>query len=175
MKIITSIAMAMTLSMAVSVAQAQTTVVPTEKPFRVAVGVYNPVGGAIKSAMGSSIPMISFSYDAGKTTSERPVIYGVYLDFAQNHRQGTNNSVTAFGVSGRYLSRAPVTSGRYFGGAGIGSYDVKLGSSNSKVGGKLFGGYEHNNGYFGEITYHMINKINGSDPSAVSFVVGRRF
>ena len=161
--------------MVASTAQAQTTMLTSEKPFRASIGTYNPTSGATRTAMGSSLPMISLSYDAGKSTAEKPTIYGVYFDYAQNNRNGTNNSVTAFGVSARYLSRAPVTSGRYFAGAGIGSYSVKIGNSNSKIGGKLFGGYELNNGYFGEVTYHMINKVHGNDPSALAFSVGRRF
>ena len=147
----------------------------TEKPFRAAVGTYNPVGSAIRGAMGSMLPMLSLSYDIGKNMAAKPLIFGVFFDYAQHNRNGTNNSVSAFGLSGRYLDRAPLTSGRAFYGAGIGSYDIKMGSSNSKIGGKIFGGYERNDGYFGEVTYHMINKINGSDPSAVSLVVGRRF
>ena len=119
--------------------------------------------------------MINFTYEMGKTMAEKPMIYGVFLDFAQNRHSGTNNSETAFGVSTRYLSRTPLNSGRYFVGGGVGSYDVKMGSSSSKVGGKLFGGYESNNGYYGEVTYHVINKINGSDPSSLGFAIGRRF
>lgn len=175
MKIKTYVAIMITLGTAVSGSQAQDVLLSAEKPFRVAVGTYNPMGSTIRGAMGATLPMISLSYDAGKSTSEKPMIYGVYFDFAQNRHSGTNNSVTAFGVSARYLSRAPLTNGRYFVGGGVGSYDVKMGSSNSKVGGKVFGGYELNNGYFGEATYHVINKIHGDDPSAVAIAVGRRF
>ena len=171
----TMIAMTIALGMAVSSAQAQTTILTPEKPFRVSIGTYNPTSGGTRTAMGATLPMISLSYDVGKSTAEKPTIAGVYFDYAQNNRHGTTNSVTAFGVSARYLSRAPVTHGRFFAGAGIGSYSVKIGNSNSKIGGKLFGGYELNDGYFGEITYHMINKVHGNDPSALAFSVGRRF
>lgn len=146
-----------------------------EKPFRAALGIYNPVGGAIRSAMGTTLPMLSLSYDLGKTMASRPLLYSVFFDYAQLRQHGTNNSMSAFGLEGRYLSRAPVSVGRYFVGAGVGSYDIKMGSSNSKIGGKLFGGYERNDGYYGQVTYHMINKINGSDPSALALAVGRRF
>lgn len=158
-----------------STAQAQTTMMASEKPFRASIGTYNPTSGGTRTAMGATLPMISLSYDAGKSTAARPLIAGVYFDYAQNNRNGTTNSVAAFGVSARYLSRAPVTQGRYFAGAGIGSYSVKIGNSNSKIGGKLFGGYERNDGYFGEVTYHMINKVHGNDPSALAFSIGRRF
>jgi len=171
----TMIAITIALGIAGSTAQAQTTILTSEKPFRVSIGTYNPTSGATRTAMGSTLPMLSLSYDAGKSTAERPTILGVYFDYAQNNRNGTTNSVAAFGVSARYLSRAPVTHGRYFIGGGIGSYSVKMGNSNSKIGGKIFGGYELNDGYFGEVTYHMINKVHGNDPSALAFAIGRRF
>ena len=173
----TSMMTAMTIALAIagSTAHAQTTILPSEKPFRISIGTYNPTSGATRTAMGATLPMLSLSYDAGKSTAEKPTILGVYFDYAQNNRNGNNNSVTAFGVSARYLSRAPLTHGRYFAGAGIGSYNVRIGSSNSKIGGKIFGGYELNDGYFGEVTYHMINKVHGNDPSALAFSVGRRF
>lgn len=175
MKINTLITIVLTLGMTASITHAQDVILPAEKPFRIAIGTYNPMATSTKQIMGATLPMISLSYDAGKSTSEKPMIYGVYFDFAQNRHSGTNNSVTAFGVSARYLSRAPLTNGRYFMGGGVGSYDVKIGRANSKVGGKLFGGYELNNGYYGEVTYHLINKVNGNDPSAVALAVGRRF
>ncbi len=172
---ITTIATMVGLGFLASMAQAQDVMLTPQKPFRVAIGTYNPMGSTIRQSMGGTLPMLSLSYDATKSTADKPMIYGAYFDYAQNRRSGTNNSVTAFGVSARYLSQAPVTSSRYFIGGGIGSYDVKVGGSNSKIGGKVFGGYELNNGYFGELTYHIINKIHGDDPSAVAIAIGRRF
>ena len=175
MKMTTLFTVVTVLGMSVSMAQAQTTVLKPEQPFRVAIGTYNPMASSIKKSMGATLPMISLSYDATKSTADKPLMFGVFFDFAQNRKQGTNTSVTAFGISARYLSQAPVTSGRFFVGAGVGSYDVKIGTSNSKVGGKIFGGYEMNNGYFGELTYHMLAKVHGDDPSAVALAIGRRF
>ena len=175
MKTSTVIAMVIGLGAMTTIAQAQTVMLTPEKPFRVAVGTYNPMGSTIRQSMGGTLPMLSLSYDATKSTADKPMIYGLFFDYAQNRHSGTNNSVTAFGASARYLSQAPVSSSRYFIGGGIGSYDVKIGSSNSKIGGKVFGGYELNNGYFGELTYHILNKIHGDDPSAVAIAIGRRF
>ena len=124
MKINTLTTIVLTLGTTASIAHAQNVIVPAEKSFRIAVGTYNPMATSTKEIMGATLPMISLSYDAGKSTSEKPMIYGVYFDFAQNRHSGTNNSVTAFGVSARYLSRAPLTNGRYFIGGGVGSYDV---------------------------------------------------
>ena len=154
---------------------AQEVITKTESPIKASLGVYSPLGGATRNAMGSILPLLSLSYEAGKTLSDKPILYGAFFDYAQNRKNGTNTSVTAFGVSARYLSQSPRSQDRYFYGAGVGSYDVKIGTSNSKVGGKLFGGYERNDGYFGEVSYHMLSKINGNDPSALSFSVGRRF
>jgi hypothetical protein len=164
-----------TLGALASTSHAQDVLITTQKPLRVSIGTYNPMASSVRSAMGATLPMIGLTYDAGKTLADKPMIYGAYLDFAQNRKQGTNTSLTAFGVSGRYLSTSPRSKDRYFAGAGVGSYNVKIGSTSSKVGGKLFGGYERNDGYFGEVAYHMIAKVAGSDPSAVSFAVGRRF
>lgn len=158
-----------------SVAKAQEVMLSAEKPFRIAIGTYNPMGSSIRQAMGATLPMLSLSYDAGKSTAEKPMVYGVYFDFAQNRHAGTNTSMTALGFSARYLSRAPLSKARSFVGAGIGSYNIKIGDSNSKVGGKLFGGYELNNGYYAEVAYHIINKVHGDDPSAAAISIGRRF
>jgi hypothetical protein len=175
MKINTMIAIVALVNALTSVASAQDMVTDTKRPIKVSIGTYNPLGGASRRAMGSTLPMISLTYEAGKTMQDKPVLFGAFFDYAQNRKQGTNVSVTAFGVSARYLSQSPRSQDRYFYGAGIGSYDVKIGTSNSKVGGKLFGGYERNDGYFGEVAYHMLSKINGNDPSALSFAIGRRF
>jgi hypothetical protein len=155
--------------------QAQDVMYSVEKPFRVSVGVYSPSSSGMRNAVGSSLPLLSLSYDLSKTASEKPLMYSAYFDYGQNRKNGTNNSLTAFGVSARTLSRAPITSGRYFVGGGVGSYTVKVGDSNSKIGGKVFAGYEMNNGFFGEATYHVINKIHGTDPSGLSISVGKRF
>lgn len=175
MKNMTVIAFALTLLASSSEIFAQEVVVRAQNPLKVSIGTYNPVGGATRQAMGATLPMVSFSYDAGKTQADKPILYGAFLDYAQNRKNGTNTSVTAFGVTARYLSQSPRIGDRYFYGAGIGSYDVKIGTSNSKIGGKLFAGYEHNTGYYGEMSYHMLSKINGNDPSAVSLTVGKRF
>ncbi|MBB6050785.1 hypothetical protein [Armatimonas rosea] len=163
------------LTSVIATSQAQEVMLSAEKPFRIAIGTYNPMGSTIRQAMGATLPMLSLSYDAGKSTAEKPMIYGVYFDFAQNRHAGTNNSVTALGFSARYLSRAPVSKARSFVGAGIGSYNIKIGDSNSKVGGKLFGGYELNDGFYAEVAYHIINKVHGDDPSAAAISIGRRF
>lgn len=159
----------------VSSACAEDVVVKTESPIKASIGVYNPVGGATRNAMGSTLPMLSIGYEPGKTTADKPLLFGAFFDYAQNKKNGTNASMTAFGVSARYISQSPRSADRYFYGAGVGSYDVKIGTSNSKVGAKIFGGYERNDGYFGQVSYHMLSKINGNDPSALSFSVGRRF
>lgn len=172
----TTILCAVTLSAVLSpMAHAQTVMTTTNQPFRAAIGVYSPSSSGMRRAAGSSMPMLSLSYDVSKTLDEKPLIYGVYFDYAQNKQNGTTNSLTAFGISGRYLTSAPLGRARYYAGGGVGSYSVKVGSTNSKIGGKLFGGYERNDGYYGEASYHIINKVNGFDPSGLGLQIGKRF
>ena len=172
MKIITSF---LALTLIVGASQAQTTMITPEKPFRVSIGTYNPGKSNVRDLIGSSLPQISLGYDISKTLTKKPLLYGVYLDYAQNHHSGTSNSIAGFGIQGRYLSSSPVNAGHFYAGAGIGSYSVKIGKSNSKIGGKIFGGYELHSGYFADFTYTLINKVSGYDPNGVVFAIGRRF
>jgi hypothetical protein len=175
MKTITTVALATILLTIGTAVQAEDVLLTTEKPFRVAIGGYNPRGTSFRNTIGTTLPLISLSYDASKSTSEKPTIYSVYFDYAQNKRNGNNNSVSGFGIALRQLTTPPVTKERVFVGAGLGTYNIRVGSSNSKIGGKVFVGYEQNNGFFTELTYHVINKVHGTDASAASLSIGRRF
>jgi hypothetical protein len=124
-----------------------------EKPIRVLVGTYMPSNKALKNATSSNWTSLGVSYDFGKTKSDKPWIYSLFVDNATKKKGTVNNTLTGFGLSGRYLLGTPNASSHTYLTAGIGSYRFKAGSaSESKVGFKLGGGYELSNGFFGELT-----------------------
>jgi hypothetical protein len=124
-----------------------------EKPIRVLVGTYMPSNKALKNATGKNWTSLGVSYDFGKTKSDKPWIYSLFVDNATKKKSGVTNTLTGFGLSGRYLFSTPSAAAHTYLTAGIGSYRFKAGSaSESKVGFKFGGGYELSNGFFGEIT-----------------------
>ncbi len=124
-----------------------------EKPIRVLVGAYMPSNKAVKSATGKNWTSLGVSYDFGKTKSDKPWIYSLFVDNATKKKGTVSSTLTGFGLSGRYLFSTPNASSHTYLTAGVGSYRLKSGaSSQSKVGFKLGGGYELSNGFFGELT-----------------------
>jgi hypothetical protein len=123
-----------------------------EKPIRVLVGTYMPSNSTFKNATAKNWTSLGVSYDLGKTKSDKPWIYSVYLDNATKKSGTVNNTITGIGVSARYLLGTPNASSHTYLLGGVGSYRVKTGStSTSKVGFRVGGGYELSNGFFGEL------------------------
>jgi hypothetical protein len=123
-----------------------------EKPIRILVGTYMPNNSALKNATGKNWTSFGVSYDLGKTKSDKPWIYSLYVDSASKKRGTVNNTLTGIGVSARYLLGTPSAASHTYILGGVGSYRVKSGpASESKVGFKLGGGYELSNGFFGEV------------------------
>lgn len=128
-----------------------------EKPFRISVGAFMPSKAALKNVSGKSWTSFGVSYDLGKTTSDKPWIYGVYADFTgkKGEVNGTriSNDMYGIGVSARYLFSSPDAPSTAYAIGGVGAYRLKSGTSTSnKIGFKIGGGYEWKNGLFGEVT-----------------------
>jgi hypothetical protein len=127
-----------------------------EKPIRISVGSFMPSKAALKNVSGKNWTSFGASYDLGKTKSDKPWIYSVYVDHATkkgtvNNASVTNN-LTGIGVSTRYLFSSPDSPSHAYFTAGVGSYRLKSGAnSTSKIGFKVGGGYELSNGLFGEL------------------------
>ena len=161
------------------------------KPIRVLAGIFNANKGSEKVGVN-----VGVSYDFMKSTSSMPAIYSVYVDYnerddvsfgstegSQGERQGRDIDLgverklsrTGIGVAARFLTSSADDAAHAYYGAGIGSYSVKFRGTDSKIGGKIFGGYELNNGWFGELDYTLIPKINGIDVSGLGLRAGYRF
>jgi hypothetical protein len=123
-----------------------------EKPIRILVGTYMPSNSTFKNNTGKNWTSFGVSYDLGKTKSDKPWIYSLFVDNATKKRGTVNNTITGIGLSARYLLGTPSASAHTYLIGGVGSYRAKSGqASQSKVGFKLGGGYELSNGFFGEV------------------------
>ena len=172
MKLYQLLATVVGLTGVVGVASAQTKDV--EKPFRVQVGSFMPSKAALKSAVGKNWTSFGVAYELQKKKGvEKPLIYGVYVDYATKKRGGVSNNLTGIGAQARYLLGSPTDHDHAYVIGGIGSYTFKrTGSSyKSKIGFKAGGGYEMNNGLYGEVTAVS----PGNNANGVNLSVGFRF
>ncbi|WP_395094135.1 hypothetical protein [Armatimonas sp.] len=141
-----------------------------EKPIRVLAGIFSAASGANKQRTA-----IGVGYDFMKTAATNPTVYGVFLDYNSKKVAGVTTSLTGVGISGRFYLESANAAGKPYATLGVGSYTLKAGTSQSKIGGKLGIGYELNNGWLGELSSTMIQKIGGKDPGGVTFGIGYRF
>lgn len=141
-----------------------------EKPIRVLAGIFNATNGTNKSRTA-----IGVGYDFMKSAATNPTVYGIYLDYNGKKTAGVTTSLTGVGVSGRFYLESANAAGKPYATLGVGSYTLKSGASQSKLGGKLGLGYELNNGWLGEIDYTTLQKIGGVDAGGTNFRIGYRF
>lgn len=151
------------LAMAAGAAFAQDDVRP--RPYRLSVGTYDAnTGGSRRS--------FNFSYDlAFKKPTQG--FYSVYVDTNSKRRNGVTNSLTGVGVSLRLENAG--TDGHFYRGVGLGLYTIKAGATRSRMGGKLFVGYERKEGVFAEAGYTLIPKVSGVNASGLGLSLGYRF
>jgi len=171
--------------------------VKVEKPITIKLGGYFLTDSKAKDAVGSPAFSYGASYDFGKTKSEAPIIYGLYVDGFNKSRtsgglKGELSDIIA-GVDGRYNFTPATEVVRFYGGAGIGisflhgkketnvsngeSGTTKVEDSENKTtfGGKLFAGAEYGPGILAEISYNFPGKVAGLNASGFGLQVGYRF
>ena len=163
-------ALALLGGLGTTAAHAQTTVtaLPVQKPFRIGAGVAFPTEGG-----SDTVFSVGASYDFGKSTAEKPLLGGLYLDY-----YGKNSAnVYGLGIQGRYLFSPAVNPAQFYAGAGIGVYGTHVSGSSTQtnVGGKAFLGYQLNSGPFAEVAYTLVQENNGVSPNAINLHVGYRF
>lgn len=153
-----------------SAAQAQDSVVPAQKKWRIKVGGYLPEAEQQQRALGQYFLAFGLGYDLGKTTTTAPLIYEVYfdiLDRAKNSNFGrTQFQNYGLGLAGRYLFTDANQTYRPYAGAGVGLYYTRLkqdrqngdfsNRSRTSIGGKFLVGVEHKSGLFGDLEYNFL-------------------
>jgi opacity protein-like surface antigen len=170
------------------------------KPFSVKLGGLFFGDGDTKDAIGSSTLSIGLGYDFLKTKAENPVVVQGYVDyFAPKSKtrsigdvrsEGKLDYSIGLGVAARYqLVRATETSSFFpYAGVGLGIYRTKVsvsgfdGESNfsesntsTGLGGKLFLGAELKQGFFGELEYNYLPKVEDAKFSGFGARIGYRF
>lgn len=170
MKTATMIALGVAVLAPMGSALAADDTMKVEKPIRVLAGVFNATNGTNKSRTSLGI-----GYDFMKSAATNPSVYGIFVDFNSRKTAGVTTSLTGVGVSGRFYLESANAAGKPYATLGVGSYTIKSGASQSKLGGKLGLGYELNNGFLGELDYTTTQKVGGKDAGGVNFRIGYRF
>jgi len=168
--------------------QATTTKAVTEttqkvvKPFRIKLGAFFPSDGDARDALGDVWFSYGVSYDVFKTKATNPLIVSAYLDGYNKSKSGNRINMVSIGPAVRYYFNPVVEAPtRFYGGAGLGAYFLNLKASDgesenkTKFGGKIFGGLEFGPGFFGEIDYTFISKIEDFNPGGFDLQIGYRF
>jgi hypothetical protein len=152
------------------------------KPFRIKVGAFFPTDGDAKDALGSTFISYGVSYDFLKTQAANPLIISAYVDGYNKSKSGNRLNSIGVGPELRYYFNPVVaTPTRFYAGAGIGAYFLNAKADNgdsenkTKFGGKVFGGLEFGPGFFGEVDYTFISKVEDFNPSGIDLQVGYRF
>jgi hypothetical protein len=138
------------------------------RPYRVSIGTYDAKTGGSRSSF-------NVSYDLALKKQDSKASYSVYFDSNSKRRNGVTTSLSGLGVSLRLDSRDDKADGGVYRGAGLGLYTIKAGASRSRMGGKVFVGYERKEGYFAEAGYTLVPKINSVDASGPGLALGYRF
>jgi Outer membrane protein beta-barrel domain len=170
MKLATILALGVAVLAPLGSAFAADDTLKVEKPIRVLAGIFNATSGTNKSRTSLGV-----GYDFTKSAATNPSVYGVYLDYNGKKTAGVTTSLTGVGVSGRFYLESANAAGKPYALVGLGSYTLKSGASQSKLGGKLGIGYELNNGWLGEIDYTTVQKIGGVDAGGTNIRLGYRF
>ena len=141
------------------------------KLFRVSLGTYQARSGGARSTLnlGYDLPPL----EKGKKKS--PLVYSAYLDTNSKKSGGVTHSLTGIGLAARSEGSGKKADGTLYKGAGVGLYTVKAGTSRSRLGGKLFLGYERKEGVFAEAGYTLVPKVSGYDASGFGLGIGYRF
>ena len=144
------------------------TLLPVQHPFRIKLGAAFGSSGELKSSF-----FAGASYDFNKTTSTSPTVYEAYLDYYGKDRF----NVTGIGVAARFNLASAFASSQPYAGVGLGFYDTHVSGSGNKgnFGGKIFAGYQLNQGLFAEADYSVTSKNNGTNPNAFGLRLGYRF
>lgn len=170
MKIVTTLALGVAILAPLGSAWAADDAMTVVKPIRVLAGIFSSTNGANKQRTSLGV-----GYDFMKTTATNPTVYGVYLDYNSKKTGTVTTSLLGVGVSGRFYLESANEAGKPYATVGIGSYTLRAGASQSKLGGKLGIGYELNNGFLGEIDYTTTQKIGGRDAGGTNIRIGYRF
>ncbi|MGC4046867.1 MAG: hypothetical protein QM758_23985 [Armatimonas sp.] len=155
-----------TLAMTAGAVMAQDDVRP--RPYRLSVGTYD-------ASTGGSRTSFNGSYDLALKSQKSSAKYSVYVDTNSKRRNGVTNSLTGFGASIRLEDNDGKSGGHLYRGAGLGLYTIKAGATRSRMGGKLFVGYERKEGVFAEADYTLIPKVSGVNASGLGLSLGYRF
>jgi len=162
-----------------AISNAQTTT-SVSQPIRVEIGGFFPTSSAVTGTLRRAALYGGASYDfySGHQSSS-PTAAGLYVDASYNSSGGLHLTQVGVGVDGRlYASNS--TSGQFYVGAGVGVYFVNANgffssTNNTRIGGKLFIGYELTQGFFVEGGYTYIASVNGINPSGFQAAIGYKF
>jgi hypothetical protein len=158
--------LAVALALVAGAAMADDEVKP--RPYRVSLGNYDAKTGGSRGSF-------NVSYDLALKKQSIGSNYSIYFDSNSKRRNGVTSSLTGLGISLRLNNNNPKADGGVYRGAGLGLYTIKAGASRSRMGGKLFVGYERKEGVFAEAGYTLVPKINGVDASGLGLSLGYRF
>ncbi|MDX1932801.1 MAG: outer membrane beta-barrel protein [Capsulimonadales bacterium] len=153
---------------------------PVDRPWRVKLGAFFPTNGDLTDVFGKTFFSYGASYDFGKTTAVNPIVYSGYFDGTTRSRSGARITYYSLGAQGRYYFNPVVDPVRTYAGGGLGIYLLNsTGSGDTdndfRLGGKLLGGLEFNNGFFAEADYTLIGSVRGTTPNGFNVALGYRF
>ena len=163
---------------ALSSAQMSTSV---SQPIRVELGGFFPTDSSVTSTLRKAALAGGVSYDlySGKQASS-PTAAGLYVDASYNSSGGLHLTQVGVGVDGRLYAAGSNYGGQFYVGAGIGAYFMNANgffssTNNTRIGGKIFVGYEFSQGFFAEGGYTYIASVNGINPSGFQALLGYKF
>lgn len=158
-------------------ASAQTSV---SQPIRVEIGGFFPTSSTVTGTLRKTALYGGASYDLYTLgTKASPINTGIYVDASYNSSGGIHLTQVGVGAEGRVYA-SNTSYGQLFVGAGVGAYFLNsngfFGSSNNtRIGGKVFVGYDLTQGFYVEGGYTLIGDVNGVNPSGFQAAIGYKF
>jgi hypothetical protein len=155
-----------------------------DRPWRIHVGAFFPVDKSLRDLSGNTHFAVGGSYDVKQSLlGTNSLFQGVYVDGTFGNKSGGHSSVYGAGYKARLAFAAPTkqlnTVGYPYLGAGLGLYFVDdqfiSNSTNIRLGGKLFAGFETPKGIFLEAAYSLIGSVDGYQSSGFTASLGYRF
>jgi outer membrane protein W len=154
-----------------------------QKVGDIRLGVYYLENGATRSSFTSTIGSIGLDYILGESVGTSRSVLGV--DYIERSAGGSKIQIIPLTVSEQYYHTIGGTAFTPYGEAGIGLYFVNLNDQNnaalasthSETGAGAFigGGIDISSGVFLDLRYHLIQNIQGDDPSGYQLTAGYRF
>lgn len=152
------------------------------QPIRVQLGGFFPTSSTVTGTLRRAALYGGASYDMYNMGSKggTPTVAGIYADASYNSSGGLHLTQVGVGVDGRVYAGGSTYGGQFYIGAGVGAYFLNANgffasTNNTRLGGKIFVGYEFSQGFFVEGGYTFITSVSGISPSGFQAALGYKF